>query len=340
MAKKKQLIPYTVLEILDKKMEQESIPEGIDLIQAPLAWEKGKHGEGIVVAVLDTGIDKEHPDLKDRIIDGKDFTGTGDFQDDNGHGTHVAGTILASLNNSGVVGVAPKASVLALKVLDADGAGNLEWINAALDYTINWQGPNGEKVSVISLSLGGPHDEEEHRLIQKAVQHNILVVCAAGNSGDGRDDTDEMDYPGAYPEVVAVGAVDLNKNLAEFSNTNDEIDLVAPGVEIISTYPGGRYAKMSGTSMATPHVSGAAALVKIIAEQEFGRELTEAELYAQLVKQAEDLGLDKKAQGNGFLNLTGLAAQEPNQPGTGKEITITIESESLDLPKKTVVVKY
>ncbi|MET3699411.1 type II signal peptidase [Bacillus oleivorans] len=340
MAKEKRLIPYTVLEILDKKMEQESIPEGIDLIQAPLAWEKGKYGEGIVVAVLDTGIDKEHPDLKDRIIDGKDFTGAGDYHDDNGHGTHVSGTILASLNDDGVVGVAPKASILALKVLDADGTGNLEWINAALEYAINWRGPNKEKVSVISLSLGGPADEEEHRLLQKAVQNNILVVCAAGNSGDGRDDTDEMDYPGAYPEVVAVGAVDLNKNLAEFSNTNDEIDLVAPGVEIISTYPGGRYAKMSGTSMATPHVSGAAALIKIIAEQEFGRELTEAELYAQLVKQTEDLGLDKRAQGNGFLNLKAIGAQEPGQPGTGKEITITIESESLELPKKTVVVTY
>ncbi|WP_110926223.1 S8 family peptidase [Bacillus massiliglaciei] len=337
MEKQKCLIPFKVLEVMDTVSE--SVPPGVELIQAPAVWENAGHGEGIVVAVIDTGIDKTHPDLKDRIIDGKDFTGTGDYQDDNGHGTHVSGTVLASINDVGVVGVAPKASILALKALNGQGQGNLDWINGALEYAINWRGPNGEKVSIISLSLGGPEDDSEHKLIQQAVQNNILVVCAAGNSGDGREDTDEMDYPGAYPEVVAVGAVDLNKNLADFSNTNEEIDLVAPGVQILSTYPGGKYAKLSGTSMATPHVSGAAALLKIISEKEFGRELTEAELYAQVVKHTEDLGIDKRAQGNGFLDLK-VSGSGAEPPASGKEITITIESESLQLPSKTVVVKY
>lgn len=328
----KKLIPYKVIEVVDSV--EENIPAGIRLVHAEEAWEKANYGEGIVVAVIDTGIDKTHPDLKDQIIGGEDFTNTGDFQDDNGHGTHVCGTILAALNNYGVVGVAPRAKVLALKVLDQSGRGDIKWINAAIEYAINWEGSNGEKVSVISMSLGGPEEEEEHRLIQKAVQNNILVVCAAGNSGDGREDTDEMDYPGAYPEVVQVGAVDLEKNLADFSNTNDEIDLVAPGVEIFSTYIGGKFAKLSGTSMATPHVSGAAALVKNIAEKEFERTITEAELYAQLCKSTEDLGIGKKAQGNGLLNLTSI------QKSGEKEITITIESKSLQLPAQTVSVVY
>lgn len=332
MSREKRLIPYKILEIMEKVNEK--IPEGVELVNAPKIWEPSNYGEGIVIAVIDTGIDKEHPDLKERIIDGKDFTETGDYHDDNGHGTHVSGTVLASINDVGVVGVAPKASILALKALNGEGQGDINWINGALEYAINWQGPTGEKVSIISLSLGGPPDDREHKLIQKAIQNDILVVCAAGNGGDGRHDTDELDYPGAYPEVVEVGAVDLSRNLADFSNTNDEIDLVAPGVDIISTYPGSKYAKLSGTSMATPHVSGAAALLKIIAEKEFGRKLTEAELYAQLVKNTVDLGISKKAQGNGLLNLS------ITEQSTKNEIKITIESDSLQLPSKTMVVEY
>ncbi|MFJ7639806.1 S8 family peptidase [Peribacillus sp. NPDC097206] len=318
MSKEKRLIPYKVLEIMEKANEK--VPEGVELIKAPEIWEQGNYGEGVVIAVIDTGIDKEHPDLKERIIDGRDFTETGDYHDDNGHGTHVSGTILATLNDVGVVGVAPKASILALKALNGKGQGDINWINGALEYAINWKGPQGEKVSVISLSLGGPPDDKEHQLIQKAIQNDILVVCAAGNGGDGRHDTDELDYPGAYSEVVEVGAVDLSRNLADFSNTNDEIDLVAPGVDILSTYPGSKYAKLSGTSMATPHVSGAAALLKIISEKEFGRKLTEAELYAQLVKNTEDLGISKKAQGNGMLNLSMVTHSAQN------EIRRTIEA--------------
>lgn len=291
---------------------KDNIPKGIQLIHAPKVWNEADYGREAIVAVIDTGIDKNHPDLKDRIIDGKDFTGTGDYQDDHGHGTHVSGTILASLNNRGVVGVSPLAKVLVLKALNQQGEGESQWINNAIEYAINWRGAKGEKVNIISMSLGGQADEQEHQLIKKAVQNNILVVCASGNEGDGDPDTDERDYPGAYPEVVEVGAVDLNKNIADFSNTNSEIDLVAPGVDIISTYPGGQYAKMSGTSMATPHVSGAAALVKKISEKQFGRTLTEPELYAQLCKHAEDLGVSRKAQGNGLINLTAMQNSNKN----------------------------
>lgn len=305
----RKLLPYTMEKVFKANEIQDNIPEGVKLIHAPKVWEDTK-GKDVVVATIDTEIDKTHPDLKDRIIDGKDFTGTGDYQDDQGHGTHVAGTILASLNNSGVIGVAPSAKILALKALDAQGRGESSWINNALEYAIEWEGEDGEKVDIISMSLGGPDDEEEHQLIKKAVQSNILVVCASGNNGDRNPDTDEVAYPGAYPEVVEIGAVDFNKNIANFSNTNKEVDLVAPGVDIISTYPGGDFAKMSGTSMATPHVSGSAALVKKLAEKELGRKPSEEELRKELYKYVEDLNVDRNAQGNGLVDLTAVRSQK------------------------------
>ena len=116
-------------------------------------------------------------------------------------------------------------------------------------------------------------------------------------------DTDEFAYPGAYGEVIQVGAVDFDRRIAPFSNTNNEIDLVAPGINIYSTYLEGKYASLSGTSMATPHVSGALALIRNISEREFDRELTEAELYAQLVRRTIPLGYPKTAEGNGLLAL-------------------------------------
>ena len=235
----------------------EYIPDGINMIHAPEQWAKGNEGEGIVIAIIDTGVDYNHPDLKDNIIGGKDFTGKGDFMDGNGHGTHVAGTICATNSGSGIVGVAPKAKILALKALDDEGSGSFTWITFAIQYATE------QKVNVISMSLGGEVDYPPmHEAIKEAKKAGIIVVCAAGNEGDGNTNTEEFSFPGAYPEVIEVGAVDFQKNLAPFSNTNHEVDILAPGVQILSTYPGGGYAKLSGTSMATPHVAGAVALLK------------------------------------------------------------------------------
>jgi major intracellular serine protease len=157
------------------------------------------------------------------------------------------------------------------------------------------------------MSLGGPEDIPElHEAIQKAVENNILVVCAAGNEGDGNDSTNEFDYPGSYNEVISVGAVSLDRRISDFSNSNNEVDLVAPGETILSTYLNGKYAKLSGTSMATPHVSGALALIKILSNQAFDRELTVPELYAQLVKRTVPLGFSPKLEGNGMVFLTAI----------------------------------
>ncbi|WFR60102.1 S8 family peptidase [Anaerocolumna sp. AGMB13025] len=301
------LVPFTIKEIIQNINE---IPQGVQMIQAPLIWDKSNKGDGVVIAVIDTGCQVDHPDLKDQIIGGRNFTKdyNGDpnnFNDNNGHGTHVSGIIAAAQNNSGVMGVAPLAKLLVLKVLGKSGDGNYQSIIDAINYAVKWRGPKGEKVRIISMSLGGTTDIPKlHDAVNRAVANNILVVCASGNNGDNNYKTDELNYPAAYNEAVSVGAIDFLKRITKYSNSNNNVDLVAPGNEIVSTYLDGKYAKLSGTSMATPHVSGAAALIINMCEAEFGRTLTEAEIYAQLIKRTTTLGLDKRSEGNGMLDLS------------------------------------
>ena len=300
--KEMRLIPFVVEEILENA---EKIPDGIRLMKAPELWEQSKGGKGVVVAILDTGCQIDHPDLKDRIIGGHNFTtdDNGDpdiFGDNNGHGTHVAGTIAAAENGQGVVGMAPQVDLLILKVLDSSGSGGYQNLIEAIDYALQWRGPDGQKVRIISMSLGGEVDDTSlHDAIVQATRSGVLVVCAAGNTGQV-----ERQFPGGYNEVVGVGAVDLNKKLASFSTMNKEIDVVAPGVGIVSTYPNNRYAVLSGTSMATPHIAGAAALIINQCEKDFERTLTETEIYAQVCKRTAALGYKKIKEGNGFLDLT------------------------------------
>lgn len=296
------VIPY---EVIVQAIEVNEVPRGIQLIQAPTIWGETK-GKGVKVAVLDTGCDSKHPDLQERIIGGRNFTDDDRsdptiFQDYNGHGTHVAGTIAAQQNDKGVIGVAPEASLLIVKVLNRNGSGQYEWIIKGINYAIE------QKVDIISMSLGGPNDMPElYEAIKKAVTNNILVVCAAGNEGDGDDSTDEFAFPGQYNEVISVGSINFNRHPSDFTNSHNEIDLVAPGEEILSTYINGKYATLSGTSMAAPHVSGALALIKSLVNSHFGRELSEPELYAQLIKRTVPLGFSPKLEGNGLIYLTVL----------------------------------
>ncbi|MCC5468554.1 S8 family peptidase [Pelosinus baikalensis] len=296
------LVPFEVANI---KEDINEIPEGVQLMKAPEIWEDSRRGSGVVIAVLDTGCQIDHPDLKDRIIGGRNFTSdyNGDenkFDDGNGHGTHVAGTIAAAENNQGVVGIAPQSNLLILKVLQNNGSGSYQSLIDAINYAIDWKGPQGQNVRIISMSLSGEQDNQTlHEAVIRATNGGILVVCAAGNSGKS-----QKLFPGAFNEVVGVGAVDLNKKMAKFSTMNNEVDMVAPGVNIYSTYPGNKYASLSGTSMSTPHVAGAAALIINQCEKDFGRTLTEDEIYAQLCKRTVTLGYQKMKEGNGFLDLT------------------------------------
>ena len=196
------------------------------------------------------------------------------------------------------MGVAPNAKLLILKVLDKSGNGNCQGLYDAINYAIE------QKVDIINMSLGiSINVNEIHTMLKKAVDNNICVVCACGNEGDGKAFTDEYSYPAGYNEAISVGAIDNARVNAVFTNSNKEVDLVAHGVNVISTHLNYGYHSMSGTSQATPHVTGALALLKEYYRKTFEKEPTEVELYAQLIKRTVELNLDRKLQGQGMLFL-------------------------------------
>ncbi len=227
------------------------LPWGVDRIDADLVWPTGNNANPIKVAVIDTGISKDHPDLKNNIKGGVNtIVSRKGWNDDNGHGSHVAG-IIGALNDAvGVVGVAPLVDLYAVKVLGANGSGYLSDVIEGLQ----WSAANGMKVANMSLGTSS-NIQSFHDAIIAARNAGVVLVAAAGNSGAA------VGFPAAYPEVIAVSATDSNNNLASFSSRGPEVDLAAPGVSIYSAYKGSGYATLSGTSMASPHVAGSAALV-------------------------------------------------------------------------------
>lgn len=267
--------------------KKETVPHGIKRIKA----DTGGDYSHMTVAIIDTGIDQNIPDLQ--VIQAIDFVNPGTTQvDDNGHGTHVAGTVAAKINGSGVVGVAPGAKLIALKVLDAEGSG---WMSDIID-AIDWVTEHSDEVDVVNMSLGGLGSSQMmHDSIKRSVNKGVVYVVAAGNSsmdiyGYSKDYyTGDNFYPASFPEVMTVSAMadtdgvsggfgpkttfgDLDDTLAWFSNFSYSvhpenpvtspgagIDVAAPGVDILSNAPGNKLVKMSGTSMASPHVAGAVA---------------------------------------------------------------------------------
>lgn len=296
------LIPYTMSRT-SLKVRNKTASYGINLISAQSMWKIAKKGLDIKIAVIDSGCDINHVSLKDSIAGVRNFT-TEDNKNPNivtdrvGHGTHVAGIIAAKEDQNIMSGVAPDAKLYILKAIDKTGTGKLSWVINAINYAIDLE------VDIISMSLGMPNsDTKLERAIRNAVKHGISVVCAAGNEGDNNYDNFEYSYPAAYVEVISVGAVNRKSEPANFSNSNLVIDCVAPGVDIISTYPNNTYATLSGTSMAAPYVTGSIALIKNWAREVFQRELTEEELYAQLIKFTKTLNYPRSIQGNGLVNL-------------------------------------
>ena len=184
-------------------------------------------GEGVKVAVIDTGCDLDHPDLKDNLLDnGYDFINDNDDpSDDNGHGSHVAGTIAASNNGLGMVGVAPKAKILPIKSLAADGSGGLKEIVLGILWAVEMN------VDIITMSLGTPyHSKALHDAVKLASSRGILIFCAAGNSGY----RDNIMYPARYPETISIAAIDENLNRTDFSCSGNSLDFLAPGHNILS----------------------------------------------------------------------------------------------------------
>lgn len=226
---------------------------GASAIKAPAVW-PSTTGGSVIVAVLDTGV-ASHDDLSPQVLPGYDFIDNDTTPTDlNGHGTHVAGTVAATRNNNlGVAGVAPSAKILPVRVLDASGSGSLTGVANGIIYAVD----NGAKI--INLSLGGSSTTAAlEAAVAYAVSKDVLVIAAAGNEGVNSLPS----YPAAYPQVLAVASVDKNLAVSGFSSRGSYVDVAGPGGSITSTYLNNSYGTLSGTSMASPHVAAAAALLR------------------------------------------------------------------------------
>lgn len=254
-------------------------------ISAPAAWDVTTGSSGIVIAFLDTGVDRTHPEFAGRLLTGFDFVNNDtDPTDDNGHGTHVAGIAAAAGNNeTGVAGVAWGIKILPVKVLDSQGGGSTSDVIRGIDYAIE------QKVRILNLSLGSPFPSANlQAAVNRALDAGILIVAAAGNCGAGGDGCPSVNsalYPAAFPGVIAVGATTQGDLKASFSTAASYVWVTAPGSSILSTYKDGGYRSISGTSMASPFVAGEAALMLSI-----NPSMTVSELQTAIASSVVDLG--------------------------------------------------
>lgn len=275
---------------------QQEVPYGISQVQAQQTHQAGYTGNGVKLGIIDTGIDASHEDLN--VVDGFSVFKSGDdedpYHDGSGHGTHVAGTAAALDNDTGVVGVAPKAELYAVKVLDSNGSGSSAGVVRGLEWAIQ------NEMDVINMSLGS---SEPSRAIQDAVdtafnEYDILVVAAAGNEGNEDGTGNTVGYPAQHDSVLAVAATDQNDSRAPFSSTGPGVDIAAPGASILSSVPGNAYDKLNGTSMAAPHVAGAGAVLKAAFP-----DASAAEIKERLTSTAKNIGENTEWYGNGLLQL-------------------------------------
>jgi len=305
--------PDGLVQALDAELDDSW---GVKRIGAGFVHDSENKGAGVNVAIIDSGVDYNHEDLDanfDLILLGYDFVNNDtDPMDDYGHGTHVAGTVAAEDNESGVVGVAPDASLYALKVLDSSGSGYYSDVIAALQWCVD----NGIQVTNNSYgSSGDPGETVKDAFDNAYYNYGIIHVAAAGNSGIPPGKGDNIIYPARYESVIAVAATNQNDERARWSSTGPDLELAAPGVDINSTLLGGGYGEGSGTSMASPHVAGTAALVIVAGI---------SDVRGQLQSTSDDLGptgIDSK-YGYGLVDadeaagVTGGTPEPPPADGT------------------------
>jgi subtilisin len=270
----------------------ETLPWGIDRVDADVAHANGETGTGADIAIIDTGIDDDHPDLRANVGTGTAYVKCRGrncnypWSDDNDHGTHCAGIAAAIDNSQGVIGIAPDATLHAVKVLDRRGSGSFSDVAAGIEYTAD------QGWDVGSMSLGASSGSQTVKdACQYAYEKGVLLVAAAGNAGPC---SDCVGYPAAYSTVVAVSSTTNNDSLSEFSSTGPEVELAAPGSSIYSSVIGS-YATFSGTSMACPHVSGTGG--QLMAN---GNSNTTAR--DRLQNTAETIGLSENESGYGLLD--------------------------------------
>lgn len=252
MSHKCKLPPFKRVDVVSIQEAKQKAGWGITAFNLPETWNHSQ-GEGVVIAVLDSGVDFNHSDLQANLVRGYNFIDNNDKPEDGcGHGTHVIGTICAVNNDIGVVGVAPKAKVMPIKVLDDNGTGDF----VSVAKGIRWAVDHG--ANLISMSLGSPRPiQQVAKAIKYAEQNGIVTFCAAGNAGPKTP----IFYPANYPFTISIGAIDDQFRRAKFGNAGGNLDFMCPGVNILSTVPGDWYAMMSGTSMSTPFAVGLAALL-------------------------------------------------------------------------------
>lgn len=274
----------------------EVLPWGVDKIEADLAWTTTR-GLAVKVGIVDTGIDLAHADLMANIKGNVNtINPLKSGNDDNGHGTHVAGIVAAVDNTIGVIGAGPEIYLYAVKVLSRTGSGYLSDVIEGIQWCMN----NG--IQVVNMSLGTYSNVQSfHDAVTAAYNGGLVLVAAAGNDG-----VSTPLYPAAYDEVIAVAASDINNQIPSWSNWGPHIDLTGPGVSIYSTYKGSSYKTLSGTSMACPHVAATAALVLSIPvgtnDLNANRVWDPTEVKAKVETTAQNLGYNSYQQGAGLVH--------------------------------------
>ena len=275
-------------------------------MDAPEGWDAAgiggfPSGGGVKVGIVDTGIDAAHEDLAGKTVECAavqlltNAVREGTCTDQNDHGTHVAGTIAAKANNGvGVAGVSFHSQLAICRALNALGSGTTAGVANCITYLA------GKGVKIISMSLGGGSSTTLQTAVRNASSRGTLIIAAAGNDGDAT-----LNYPAAYPEVVSVAATDRNDARASFSNANADVEIAAAGVDVLSTKRGGGYVAFSGTSMATPHVAGVAAIIAARNPSFSGTQIR-----AKLQTSVDDLGIPGRDPQFGFgrVNLAKAAS--------------------------------
>lgn len=333
---------------------------GMTKIEAPSAWNISHGSADITIAVIDTGVDLDHPDLAGKLwvntdeipangldddfngyiddVNGYDFYNLDAFpDDDNSHGSHVAGIAAAATNNGvGVAGVSWGAKIMALKALNYNGNGSTADLAEAVYYAVD----NGAKV--INMSLGIPWTSwpcnypDIETAFTYAVNHNVLLVVAAGNDGKYG-----VSCPGAYDQAMAVGSTDSSDNRSSFSNYGPRLDIAAPGSSIYSTWSNGTYGTKSGTSMATPYVAGLAALVWGMAPN-----MTAAQVRQAIESTADDLGPPGWDIYYGYGRINAFAALKPfaaltlstaNGSPLSGPLTFLTDDTTAPIPAETII---